>query len=488
MLQRGATVTRATISLALAGGFEQDGEAYVRLSVASGANGAERTAFPMGRTLLALIAVGCFSGLALTAGAQGGGVLSVDSYEKGAAGPVPEDAMSPMGAEQGIGDIPGLTVTAPAPDWIAPGLRLTYYTMSGSLPNGPHEYTLDPEGRWEDKHGNRYTRSDLHAGGSNGLFQFNVVGMDQQRVALQMLFYLYEGLSTAEPSQRLETGYIASTSTGGDLWLHPEALKTLVQKYGNQPPPRAGQQGMWVSSIRKTIDQATYNAALIALMAESGSRRVWIYDLASGILLYSSDISQIGAKVVQDARVSPGGSMVKFTTFKGSRALPLPWSREPVPAWLGRASTFRYSGTFQVTVPGSPGTPFPVNVGIQVTERGPDWLKFEASFNNQAPGVESELTTRVHGNNMLCGSWIPPTALGLLQAGQVLDTDHFTHVTTQVGSANQQYVTLVANSPRQQIQYTYRRSDGLLVKTLLVDRFNQLGMSNQIELSLVSMQ
>ncbi len=442
----------------------------------------------MGRTLLVLIAMIYSLGLSGAVTAQGDRALSLDNYQKGAMAPSPAPEVPKIGAEQRVGDIPGLTVTTPAPGWIQSGLRLTYYTMSGSLPNGPHEYVVDPKGNWVDNQGNRYARKDVNAGGSNGLFQFNIVAMDQQRAAVQMLFYLYDGLSTADPQQRLETGYIASTSTGGDLWIHPEALKALVQKYSNQPAPMPGQMGMWVSTIQKTIDQATYNGVLIALMAESGSRKVWIYDSASGVLLYSSEITKVGAVGVQNQRLSPGGSMVKFTTFKGSRTLQLPWMRQPAPNWLARANAFQYSGTFKVAIPGSPSTPFPVNVGISVTERGPDWLKFEVTFNNQAPGVKSELTSRVSGNSMLCGSWIPPTALGSLQAGQVLDTDSFTHVTTQVGYADSQHVTLVANSPRQQIQYTYRRSDGLLVKTLFIDRFNQLGMSNQIELSLVSMQ
>jgi len=441
----------------------------------------------MGRTWLTSIAAICLLGLANTAGAQGGGT-SLDSYRKGGTAPSPTRALPKIGEEQRIGDIPGVTVTAPAPDWIQPGLRLTYYTMSGTLPNGPHEYVANPNGFWEDQHGNSYDRKDVHGTGSNGLFQFNVVAMDAQRVAVQMLFYLYDGLSTADPQQKLETGYVASHSTGGDLWMHPEALKTLVQKYGNRPAPAPGQTGIWVSTTQKTIDRATYNGVLIALIAQSGSRKVWVYDSASGVLLYSSEISKVGASGAPNQGYNPGGSVVKFTTFKGSRMLKLPWMGQPAPSWLTRTSNFRYSGTFQVAVPGSPATPFPVNVGIVVKERGPDWLKFDVTFDNQAPGVKSELTSRVSGNNMLCGSWIPPTAFGALQAGQVLDTDGFSHVTTQVGHADAQYVTLVADSPRQQIQYTYRRSDGLLVKMLFVDRFNRLGMSNRIELSLASMQ
>lgn len=413
----------------------------------------------------------------------------VDSYHKETASFRPSSVEMPkVGTGQRIGDIPGLTLTTPAPDWIKPGLRLTYYTMSGTLPNGPHEYKADRNGNWVDKQGNRYVRKDVPATGSNGLFQFNVVAMDQQRSAIQMLFYLYEGLNTAEPQQKLETGYVASSSTGGDLWIHPEGLKTLVQKHSGQPAPGPGQQGIWVSTTQKTIDQATYNAVIIAMVSQSGSKKVWFYDSASGVLLYSSEIAVVNPVNIKKQQLNPDGSVVKFTTFKGSRMLQLPWMGQPGPNWLARASNFQYNGTFQVTVPGSPATPFPVNLGIVVKERGPDWLRFDVTFNNQAPGVKSELTSRVSGNSMLCGSWIPSSALGVLQTGQVLDTDSFTHVTTQVGYADAQYLMLVANSPRQQIQYTYRRHDGLLVKILFTDRFNQLGMSNQIELSLASMQ
>lgn len=442
----------------------------------------------MGRIWLTLMAGLCFLNLVGSTGAQGGEGASLDSYRKGGTAPSHAQDLPTIGDEQRLGDIPGLMVTTPAPDWIQPGLRLTYYTMSGFLPDGPHEYVANRHGEWVDKQGNRYDRKKTRGLGSNGLFQFNVVAMDAQRVAVQMLFYLYDGLSTADPQQKLETGYVASHSTGGDLWMHPEALKTLVQKYGNRPAPMPGRTGIWLSTTRKTIDQATYNGVLIALVAQSGSRKVWVYDSASGVLLYSSEICEVKASGAPKRGYNPGGSVVKFTTFKGSRMLKLPWMGQPVPSWLPRASSFRYSGTFQVAVPGSPATPFPVKVGIVVKERGPDWLKFDVTFDNQAPGVKSELTSRVSGNNMLCGSWIPPTALGALQAGQVLDTDGFSHVTTQVGHADAQYVTLVADSPRQQIQYTYRRNDGLLVKMLFVDRFNRLGMSNKIELSLASMQ
>lgn len=213
-----------------------------------------------------------------------------------------------MGAGQMLGDIPGLTVTTPPPNWIVPGLRLTYYTISGFLPYGPHAYTPDPKGGWEDQHGNRYTQHKLEGTGSHGLLQFNVVAMDPQQVAVQTLFYLYEGMNTSEPLQRLETGYVGQAGNGGDLWLHPEALKALLQKYGNRPPPGRGQSGMWVSATQRQIEQVTYDAVLIALVAESGSRKVWIYDLASGVLLYSSEIAKAGMTAAQGAQVHPGGA------------------------------------------------------------------------------------------------------------------------------------------------------------------------------------
>ncbi len=423
---------------------------------------------------------------------RGAGPAALQEYEKSAPTDVQGRDAAPMtfgaGAGQMLGDVPGLTVATPPPNWIVPGLRLTYYMISGFLPHGPHAYTPDPKGGWEDQHGNRYTQHELEGTGSHGLLQFNVVAMDQQQVAVQTLFYLYEGMNTSEPLQRLETGYVGQAGNGGDLWLHPEALKALLQKYGNRPPPGRGQSGMWVSATQRQIEQATYNAVLIALVAESGSRKVWIYDLASGVLLYSSEIAKAGMTVAQGAQVHPGGSMTRSTTFKGSRTLSVPWAAQAPPSWLGQARTFRYSGSFQVNIPGTAATPFAIHAAATVTARGSDWVKFDISTGGQAPGITSEQTTRVSGNHIFCGSWIPPAAMGSLQAGQVLDTDGFTHVTTQVSSADPQYVTVVHNNPRQQIQYTYRRQDGLLVRTLVNDRFNHLNMSNQMELSFVSME
>ncbi len=420
----------------------------------------------------------------------GTGPAALQDYEQSIPPYAPRQIAPPMdvGTGQMLGDVPGLTVTTPPPHWIVPGLRLTYYMMTGNTPYGSHEYIPDNEGGWVDNHGNRYRKEKLEGGGSHGILQCNVVGLDRQKAAVQMLFYLYDGMNTSEPQQKIETGYLGQAGNGGDLWLHPEALQALLQKHGNQPPPNYGQAGIWVSRIQKQIDQATYDSVLIAFMGQSGGRKTWVYDLASGVLLYSSEINPAPAQAVRGAQVHPGGSMAKFTIFKGSRTLPLPWAQQPAPAWLAQARTFRYSGSFQVNVPGSPATPFPINATITVAERGADWLKFDVATGNQAPGVSSEMTARVAGNNMLCGSWIPPTAMGQLQVGQVLDTDRFTNVTVRVGAADAQHVTLVHNSPRQQIQYTYRRQDGLLVRTFFSDRFNQLGMSNQIDLSLVSME
>nr|WP_321468048.1 hypothetical protein [uncultured Desulfobulbus sp.] len=442
----------------------------------------------MRRTWYVLTVMVLFGGMLFSGEALADGALTQGNAQTRIAALNSTVAAVPNGeGEQKLGDIPGLTVTTPAPDWIQPGLRLTYYTISGTLPNGPHEYVADPNGTWGDQRGNSYSRKSLRATGSNGLFQFNIAAMDQQRAVVQMLFYLYDGVNATESRQALEAGYVAPVGTGGDLWMHPEALTILVRKYGGQPALSTEQPGMWASKVRKTIDQATYDAVLLVLVTQS-SRKLWMYDSASGVLLYSSEISKTSAVNTQNDRLSPGGSTVRFTTFKGSRTLQLPWAGQPAPNWLASANTFEYSGTFQVTLPGSPATPLPFNLGISVQERGRDWLQYRVNSTSQALESGAELTARVGGNTMLCGSWIPPAALGMLQTGQVVDTDGFTHVTTRVGYTDSQGVTLVADSQRQQIHYTYRRNDGLLVRLLFIDRLNQLGMSKQIELSLRSMQ
>jgi len=374
-----------------------------------------------------------------------------------------------------LGDIPGLTVSTPAPPWAKPGVRLTYYTLTGNLPAGQHHFVIDANGRWQDSAGRSYDRKEMAKSGSHGFLQANVVSLDAREAAVQMVFFLFDGMNVAEPIQKLETGYVASAGTCGDLWLHPDAMQRILKD---------GLTGMLVSRTKHQIDQATYDALQIISQREHG-RGVWIYDLASGILLYSSNLTRTGETSAQSGeQLSPGGQLVRFNTFKASRVPKLPWAGQPPPAWLQRIGRIDYGGKFWVEIQGDIPRPMPFQLGLKVTRRGADWLQLEVVSASQAPGAIPETSVRVSGNRQLCGLWIPPQGLAGLRPGQVIDSDPLTKVVTTVAQVDAQAVVIAQQSPKQRYELTYRRSDGLLARAVFRESLGVPGMANVVELQL----
>lgn len=371
-----------------------------------------------------------------------------------------------------LGDIPGLTVSTPAPPWARPGVRLTYYTLTGNLPAGQHHFVIDANGRWQDSAGRSYDRKEMAKSGSHGFLQANVVSLNGQEAAVQMVFFLFDGMNVAEPIQKLETGYVASAGTCGDLWLHPDAMQRILKD---------GLGDMRVSRTRHQIDQASYDALQIVSLREQG-KGVWVYDLASGILLYSSNITRTGETSAQSGeQLSPGGQLVRFNTFKASRVPNLPWAGQPPPAWLQRIGRIDYGGKAWLEIQGDIPRPVPFQLGFEVTRRGASWLQFKVVSGSQGPGALPETSARVSGNQQLCGMWIPPQGLAGLSRGQVIDSDPLTKVVTSVSQVDAQAVVITQQSPKQQFEFTYRRSDGLLARAVLRESLGIPGMSNVLE-------
>ena len=65
------------------------------------------------------------------------------------------------------------------PDWVRPGLRLTYYLLTGSVSGSVNGYVLDEDGNITDRNGNRYS-TERQGHSSQGLVEATVAGMDAQ--------------------------------------------------------------------------------------------------------------------------------------------------------------------------------------------------------------------------------------------------------------------------------------------------------------------
>jgi len=376
-------------------------------------------------------------------------------------------------AAQDLSPLP-IRVAGPPPAWIEPGLRLTFTTLVGTLPDADLVYEADAGGLWVDEQGNHYRQVEVAAQGAHGFLQADVVALTADEAAVQLRFYLLEGVERDQPLQSLESGYVATANTGGDLWLHPDALRELVAR---------GAEGVVVQRLQHTIELATYDAVMLYAPRPSG-KSVWIYDLASGVLLHSSDVTRLGAQRNRaGVDVGAGGLQVRYTTFQSSRTLALPWaSRTAAPP--ESLTTLAYRGRFLVRQPGAADTAVPFEARLHVERRGPGYIVLAPAPQGGValPGIDRRLV----GAYQLAGPWVPPAGLGVLKVGQVLDSDPLTLVVTRVRASDERQVVLTQDSPRQRSELTYRRRDGLLQRLVAEERFASVpGMSKVVELELV---
>lgn len=392
-----------------------------------------------------------------------------------------------------FGQIPGIQVEGPPPAWIRPGLRLTYKRTSSYVPSSNVEMiegiTRGMKALCSDSvTGRKYSSEELWGSGSAGFLQANVLALDAERAVIQMTFHLFDGLDSSAPVEKLESGYVAPASMGGDLWIHPEALEKLA---GSGSEGRSGQAASSADITRTEykLGQATYKVVQIVRSSDPrlnpGAPRsfgIWIYDLASGILLHSGSVTGIAAnKTPEGATLAPSAVTIQHTIFEGSRRMNLPWSSQPPPSWLGGVKRFRFGGKFSLLQQGVPTSPQLFDVNFDVSARGPGWLQLEVGGGSPQSGEEG----RVAGSLQLGGLWIPPGAMASLKAGQLLDQDPFTKVTTSVSSVSAQAVVLTLAGPRQQKELHYDPKSGLISRAVVTERILGVpGMSNRVELQL----
>ncbi|MEM6392107.1 MAG: hypothetical protein AAF797_04985 [Planctomycetota bacterium] len=361
--------------------------------------------------------------------------------------------------------------TLPAPDWIKPGLTLTWSmtSMSGNVQVPVFKPNADTPAipKLQSTKGNKTGAA---------LIQDYVLAVEPKRVVIIRSVYdkpNLGGLVLAKTQVIL--GSPGAPGLEGTHWVNPKAFdgplkrtaeefKTLQEEIrtGKKPADHTLNRAYRRGPI--TLSGTPYDAVAVTdrtvTNGQQSAERMLTYDADSGVLLNAA----LGQK-------QPNRGMDAFITayldFLGSDTVALPWANDPLPAWTQTLNTLTYTVTTSSVFQGMPTQGKPVTLEMTPELRGPDYLILNAKPKGQQ-GTQGGSGQKIAAGSNLIGLVLPASAANRLRKGQVLLNDRFTGSKTHVeyvgpldnGQPGFMLVTTDANSTTQSI---YESTRGLMV-------------------------
>lgn len=325
----------------------------------------------------------------------------------------------------------------PAPEWLTEGMRATYSSASATSPGD-----VDDSG-----------------GGGSGLLQYDVVATERRTVATYGQFYLDLG------NGNLQNSFSFASVTGagvGDFWVNPTALANAEDVAGD---------GLSVARMPYSAAGEDFDAVRLQYEGDK-STYVWMFDEASGLLLFYRHDVDVGNNAHQLAQM----------TLAGLRQLKLPWKAGGPAFTIKRGDGWDYAGQFSTLISGSPVIPLPMTSHVEVARVRPRWTLTtqEGTLSGQPSGASSGLTgaTQLFG-----GMWLPAGALSARPRRAVIDTDPLTGATVTFGRAANGLITITESGATWSTALIYDGETGLF---LALHKEMQVGIAtNTYELQLV---
>ncbi len=363
-------------------------------------------------------------------------------------------------AQGGIGALfPGAELEPP--EWVVPGTRVTFYAAGTSIANASKQWQKDPNGAWEDPAtGERWGQTDTPTPSGEGVFQADVVGVDDTSVGLQWVLYGYDRFE-----ERLFGGLTGGATDPGaaaeEIWVHPELLARL-------PETDAGE--LKILRGEYDLEGVTYHAIAVANL-DPAAYSSWIYDTDTGLLLSGTTRTQGRAAAVhaEGEDPLPASTQVTLIRFLGVRQRDGAGLGTAPPEWAQPGTSLEFSGSWIFVNPYDPTGPpvvYPAWLGVAFQGGGPSWLEYGAEMLVDFAGVPN-LTT---ATGVAAGGgpyWIDPATLSFAQEGKVIDEDPITGEVVSVewvgpGPAGEA-VTIASQLPGISSRATYDVGTGVLL-------------------------
>lgn len=280
--------------------------------------------------------------------------------------------------------IPQLRTVA-APDWLKPGMRLTYIISSAS-----RQGDTTPAGQ-----------SVVH---------YDFLSVDASGVVAALGASVISGGSIMTLR---EAGFTVGAPGAGEVWLHPSVLPG-AQAYANPH--------LTVTRTQMNIGGKAVPAVRFGATGD-GSTSTRTFDEATGMLLFS--MYTLG----DFDTAKQANTMAEFVSARQKQAA---WAGGSLPGWAQVGTKLVYDGYHSANVGyGSPAIPVSLRTVMSIVRLGSTYAIVKSE--NFVNGVSSGQSFGVASALMPTDSvFLPPEALRTLKPGQVLDQDPFTGVVVAV--------------------------------------------------------
>jgi len=312
--------------------------------------------------------------------------------------------------------------TATWPDWVKPGVRVTYYSASATVPGSPASLVPGEGGSktWVNQQtGQKYTLRENAGGSAEAYNQHTVYAVTPDRIVFSSeALLLTRGMPTGVTTTASGASF-ATPTQGVEIWMPPAALRQMPERL---PDPRRGQVG--VSRLEYRLGDRVYDAVRVSeLSADASTRAFRTYDLDTGLLLHVAMATRMRPRMTApgaDGRPGQGMGDVMLIDQQlvNLRQTSLPGIGQAAPPHLAdrTAATLRMSQSLRM--PEAPAMP-------------PQVQQVRASLAFDGP----MMTVTINGQqqrSVTGGAYIDPRELAQLRPGQVLDDDPVTGVRTRV--------------------------------------------------------
>lgn len=320
---------------------------------------------------------------------------------------------------------PGGTVTNPAlanasaPDWMKPGMRVSWYMSSASIPGARAVLTPDPEGNWVDPQGNRFSSQNTASSSGQGILQSTITNMGRDSCTSAAKNWLLDPTSNSCTSIG-SMAVVVNFNEGSEMWQSPAKLATL------RDVPTGDVR---IMHMDYPLDGRTYHAVRIQTKVQGG----WTqntYDTATGLLIVGSTALQGGPVQVAGpngtATTSDGVMNLSYTKFVGVREVKVPWMNSEAPQQVRGLRQISFKGVQANEVQNAGGVKWPMTMDWTINRFDPTLclarVAISIDYGNGAPNQPGVSDRAIPVSEV----WIDPQILQQLRPNQVLDEDPVT--------------------------------------------------------------